>query len=110
MQIIDDIEIIESTPFLVSKKCKYISKIIAIFLETTTIFSALIAWYIYDYFIALATMVLIFIIVGIVRAKIRNEVIPITQIERYYNDKEIADWYTAKRICDDELEAELEKI
>ena len=107
---IDDIDIIEPTPLLISRKCKFISLLIKVFLQSSTILSGLIAWYLYDYFIAIATLLLTFIIVGIIRAKLRNEVIPLTQSEYHYNDKEIADWYTSKKICDDILELKLEKI
>ncbi len=106
----DYIEPIESTPILHSKKCKLISLITRVFLQSTTIVTALIAWYLYDYFVAIATLLLVFIVMGIVRAKIRNEVIPITQSEHHYNDKSIASWYTAKQLCDDSLELNLEKI
>ena len=71
---------------------------------------ALIVWFISDYFIAIATLVLSFIIMGIVRSKIRNSVIPVNQREYQYNDQGIADWYTAKEICNDDLEQDLEKI
>jgi len=107
---IDDIDIIEPTPTLVSKKCKFISWILKIFLQISTLASGLVAWYLYDYFIAIATILLAFIVIGIVRAKLRNEVIPPTQSEYHYNDKEIADWYTSKQICDDALEVKLEKL
>ncbi len=106
----DYIDLIEPTPHLYSKKCKFISFLIKIFFKSTTILSALIVWYLYDYFIAIATLLLVFIIMGIVRSKIRNDVIPLSQSERHYNDDEIANWYTAKKICDDILEQRLEKI
>jgi hypothetical protein len=64
----------------------------------------------YDYFIAIATLLLSFIIMGIIRSKIRNSVIPMKQREYQYNDQGIADWYTAKEICNDALEQKLEKI
>jgi len=36
---------------------------------------------------------------GIIRSKLRNSVIPLTQQEYHYNDEAIANWYTAKRLC-----------
>ncbi len=107
---INDIDIIEPTPILNSKRCRVISIILKLFLEATTLLSSLIAFYLYDYFIAIATLLLMFIIMGIIRSKLRNEVIPLSQSERHYSDKEIADWYTSKQICDDALELDLEKI
>jgi len=106
----DFLEMIEPTPKIYSKKCKIISLILRIFLQFTTISATLVAWYIYDYFIAFFTMILSFIIVGIIRSKLRNSVIPVKQREYQYNDKGIADWYTAKEICNDALEQELERI
>lgn len=95
----DYIDLIEPTPTIYAKKCKIISFVLRIFLQFTTFVSSLIAWYFYDYFIALLTLVLSFIIMGIIRSKLRNAVIPINQREYQYNDKGIADWYTAKELC-----------
>ncbi|MBC8237096.1 MAG: hypothetical protein H8E76_02585 [Helicobacteraceae bacterium] len=95
----DFIELIEPTPVLRTKKCKFISFLIRIFLQYTTFIAALLAWYIYDYFIAIAILLLSFIIMGIIRSKIRNAVIPSNQKEYQYNDQGIADWYVARELC-----------
>lgn len=95
----DFIDQIEPTPKLHSKRCKIISFILRIFLQFTTFFTSLIIWYLYDYFIAILTLVLSFIIMGIIRSKIRNSVIPPNQREYQYNDQGIADWYTARELC-----------
>jgi len=96
------IDMLEPTPKLYSKKCKAISLLLRLFLQYGTISSGLIAWYLYDFFIAMPTLVLTFIIMGIVRSKLRNSVIPPKQREYQYNDKGIADWYTAKEFCYDD--------
>jgi hypothetical protein len=70
-----------------------------IFLQYTTFIVAIITWYFYDYFIAIATLLLSFIIMGIIRSKLRNSVIPVSQREYHYTDEGIADWYTAKVLC-----------
>lgn len=106
----DFIEMMEPTPKLYSKKCRFISFILRIFLQYFIYIISIIVWLMYDYFIAIATLLLSFIIMGIVRSKIRNSVIPIKQIEYQYNDQGIADWFTAKEICNDALEQKLEKI
>ena len=106
----DFIEMIEPTPKLNSKKCRIISFFIRIFLQFSIYIITFIVWLMYDYFIAISTLLLSFIIMGIVRSKIRNSVIPPKQREYQYNDQGIADWYTAKEICNDELERKLEKI
>jgi len=98
------IELIQPTPKLHSKKCKLFSFILRLFLQFTTFIAPIIAWYFYDYFIAILTLVLSFIVMGIIRSKIRNSVIPISQREYQYNDQGIADWFVAKEICYDELE------
>ena len=100
----DYIDLIEPTPILHSKKCKIISMILRIFLQFTTFITSLIAWYLYDFFIAVLTMVLTFIIMGIIRSKLRNSVIPPTQREYQYNDQGIADWFSAKELCLEDIE------
>lgn len=95
----DYIDLIEPTPKIRTQKCKLISLLIRIFLQFTTFITAAIAWYIYDYFVAGATLLLSFIIMGIIRSKIRNFVIPAKQREYQYNDQGIADWYTARELC-----------
>ena len=96
------INLIEPTPKLHSKKCKFIAYILRIFLQFTTFITPVIAWYFYDYFIAMAVLILTFIIMGIIRSKLRNDVIPPSQREYQYNDQGIAEWYTAKIICNEE--------
>ena len=95
----DFIDLIEPTPTLHSQKCKIISFILKLFLQFTTVLVGLITWYLYDYFLAIATLLLSFIIMGIIRSKLRNAVIPPAQREYQYNDQGIADWYTAKELC-----------
>lgn len=102
----DYIHLLEPTPKIHSKKCRFYSLVLRLFFQLTTYIVALITWYLYDYFIAGATFLLVYIVMGIVRSKIRNSVIPINQQEYQYNDQGIADWYIAKEIC---FEEELEK-
>ncbi len=95
----DYIDLIEPTPKLHSQKCKLLSLLLRLFLQFTTFIVGLITWYLYDYFMAIAALLLSFIIMGIVRSKLRNAVIPPKQREYQYNDQGIADWYTAKELC-----------
>ncbi|QFR49480.1 hypothetical protein FJR48_06945 [Sulfurimonas lithotrophica] len=95
----DIIDMIEQTPKLHSFKCKAVSYIIWVFLKFTTYIATLVVWYIYDYFIAFFTFILSFIVVGIIRSKMRNSAIPLKQQEYQYNDKGIADWFSAREIC-----------
>jgi len=98
------IELIEETPTLNSKKCKLISFVIKSLLRYSSFTLMLFAWYLYDYFVAIATLLLAFIIIGIVRSKISNSVIPPSQREYQYSDKEIANWYTYREFCFDEVD------
>ncbi|WP_457744816.1 hypothetical protein [Sulfurimonas sp.] len=98
----DYIDLIEPTPKLHSKKCRFTAFGIKLLLQFTSPALALIIWYVYDYFIAGATLLISFIVVGIIRAKMRNSVIPIHQREFQYNDEGIAAWFTAKELCIEE--------
>ena len=93
------IEMIEPTPKLNTTKCKIISYMIWLFLQTATYIATAISWYIYDYFIAFFTLILSYIVMGIIRSKLRNIAIPQKQQEYNYNDKGIAQWFTAREIC-----------
>ena len=95
----DFIDLIEPTPKLHSQKCKIISSLLKIFLQFTTVVVGLTTWYLYDYFLAIAALLLSFIVMGIIRSKLRNAVIPPKQREYQYNDQAIAEWYTAKELC-----------
>ena len=99
----DYIDLIEPTPKLHSKKCKFIALALRLFLQLGAYILPLVTWYFYDYFIAGAVLLLSFIVMGIFRSKIRNSVIPINQREYQYNDQGIADWYVAKEICFEEI-------
>ena len=96
------INLIEPTPKLYSRKCRTMAFILRVLLQYGIYPLTLVVWYLYDYFIAGATLLLLFIIIGIIRAKLRNSVIPLTQREYHYTDAAIADWYTAKILCMEE--------
>ncbi len=95
----DFIDQIEPTPKLHSKKCKLIAFGIRFFLQYSLYLFVVIMWYEYDYFIAIASLLLGFIVIGIIRSKLRNSVIPPSQREYLYTDQGIADWYTARQLC-----------
>jgi hypothetical protein len=101
----DYIDLIEPTPVLYTKKCKIIAYMLRLFLQFTSLTTALIVWYLYDYFIAGAVLLIFFVVMGIIRAKMINSVIPPTQREYHYNDDGIAKWFTAKELCNDNFKA-----
>ena len=95
----DYIEMIEQTPVLKTKRCVVFSFLIECFLRYFIYLISLLSLYLYDYFIAITTLIFSFLIIGIIRAYIRKYAIPIKQTEFTYNDKDIAIWYVAKNIC-----------
>ncbi|EQB40574.1 hypothetical protein M947_01865 [Sulfurimonas hongkongensis] len=104
------LEMLEATPKLESKKCKIISFLIRVFLQFGIYIVALIVWYIQDYFIAIASLIASYIVMGIIRSKVRNSVIPPKQREHQYSDKEIADWFVAREFCFKTSKNELEVL
>lgn len=97
------IDLVEPTPKLKSQKCRLMAFVLTLFLRYTTPLVTVGAWIVYDFFLALLALVLTFIIMGIVRSKLRNSAIPYTQREYPYTDAAIAEWYTAKELCFGEL-------
>ncbi len=98
------IELIQPTPTLHTKKCKVLAKAIAATLFTLPYIAALILWYNYDLFVGIVTLGISYLIVGIVRSKLRTISIPPHQLEYNYNDTAIATWYAAKRLCYEKIE------
>ncbi len=95
----DFIPQIEPTPTLYSKQCKIYAWILVALLKSAHIIFSLFIWYEFDYFFAIASFLVGFIAIGIVRSKLRNSAIPKTQQEYPYNDEAIAKWYLARRVC-----------
>lgn len=60
---------------------------------------ALFVWWESDWFIAIGTLLLGFILFGILRSKLRNDSIPLAQREYEYNDYAIATWYLSRNTC-----------
>ena len=93
------LDLIEPTPKIKSRKCKISALLLTFFLSYFPLLISVIVWYLYDYFIAAATLLITFLIIGILRSKLRNDVIPPNQREFHYTDSAISTWYIAKRIC-----------
>jgi len=55
--------------------------------------------YIVDYFYAIATLLISYIITGIVRSYMRNNSIPKVQQEYSYTDKAISAWFLYRTYC-----------
>lgn len=96
-----DIPLIEPTPEPVKPLCRIWARLLGWTLSYGTYLLAAAAWYAYDWFYAIAALLLGFVVFGILRAKIRNISIPIGQQEYPYTDQAIAKWFIVRRIlCD----------
>ena len=96
-----DIPLIEPTPEPAKPLCRFAAKLLGWLLSYGTYVLALAAWHYYDWFHALAALLLGFVLFGIVRAKIRNVSIPLRQQEYQYTDQAIAKWFIVRRLlCD----------
>jgi hypothetical protein len=95
----DFLELIEPTPKLTTKSCRLGAFLLSLFLSHFSLVVSLFVWWIYDYFIAGTFFLLSFLVIGIIRAKLRNDVIPLKQRELHYTDHGIVTWYFAKRVC-----------
>ncbi|WP_294892903.1 hypothetical protein [Sulfuricurvum sp. MLSB] len=60
---------------------------------------AILVWTQSDWFIALGSLLLGFIVFGIIRSKLRNDSIPPAQHELSYNDYAIVTWYLSRHTC-----------
>lgn len=95
----ETIVLFEPVPSLKTKRCRFLSFLLQLFLQYTVWVLPLGMWYFYDLFIAFLSLILTFIVMGILRSKIRNDSVPPNQREFHYNDSQIANWFLAKRVC-----------
>ncbi len=93
------LELIKPTPKIESKKCKIIAFLLSISLIYSPLLIGGVIWYFYDYFFAGASLLITYLVVGIIRSQLRNDVIPLNQREFHYTDKAIATWVVAKQVC-----------
>ncbi len=90
---------IEPTPTFKSKKCQWLVTLLAYKLTFMPIILTLLVLIVVDYFYAIATLLISYLITGIVRSYMRNNSIPKKQLEYSYNDKAIAAWYLYRTYC-----------
>jgi len=90
---------IDPTPTLPTRQCRFFARILGYALSYGNYIIAGFVWWTSDWFIALGTLLLGFIIFGIIRSKLRNDSIPPAQRETPYNDYAIATWYLSRNHC-----------
>lgn len=95
------IELIEPTPVIKKKECKIAALVIALGLTYGSFMVAALIWYLYDLFFGVGALLISYLVIGIIRSKLRNSAIPLTQQEYQYSDKAIATWFVSRRLlCD----------
>ena len=90
---------IDPTPTLPKRQCRFFARMLGYSLSYGNYLIAGIVWWASDWFIAVGTLLLGFIVFGIIRSKLRNDSIPPAQRETPYNDYAIATWYLSRNHC-----------
>ncbi|MGD9969396.1 MAG: hypothetical protein AB7S65_02995 [Sulfuricurvum sp.] len=90
---------IDPTPSLPTRQCRILARIVAFFLRFGNLIAAAAVWWMSDWFFGIGTFLLGFIVMGILRSKMRNDSIPPAQREFPYNDYAIASWYLFANYC-----------
>jgi len=93
------IEPIQEVPTLKTSLCKTYALILYLCIRYISIVIALYIWYQYHLFYAFGALFMGFLIMGILKAKMRDSAIPQKQHERNYTDKELAIWFMYKEVC-----------
>jgi len=95
----DFIPELEPTPVFTTKSCQWLVKLVAFKLTYMPFVLAALVAYMVDYFYAVATLLISYLITGIVRSYMRNNSIPKKQQEYTYSDQAIAAWYLYRTYC-----------
>lgn len=90
---------IDVTPTLPTRKCRFLARTLGWALSYGNYAVALLIGWKSDWFIAIGVLLLGYIIFGILRSKLRNDSIPVSQREYEYTDYAIATWYLSRNAC-----------
>ncbi|MDD3770022.1 hypothetical protein E0765_01540 [Sulfuricurvum sp. IAE1] len=90
---------IDPTPALPTRRCRLLARALGYGLSYGNYLVAGLVWTQSDWFIAIGSLLLGFIVFGIVRSKLRADSIPIAQREMSYTDYAIASWYLSRHTC-----------
>jgi len=90
---------IDPTPTLPTRKCRLAARFLGYALTYGNYLIALFVWWQSDWFFAAGSLILGFIVFGIIRSKLRNDSIPPAQREMSYDDHAIASWYLFRYHC-----------
>ncbi len=93
------IDMIEPTPTPDTLTCKVYVWLITLSLKSAALLLALLVWARFDAVMAFFALLLGYLIIGIVRAKLRADAIPRHQLEHPYSDYAIACWVAMRRLC-----------
>lgn len=93
-----DIPNLEPTPEPITPYCRFLARILGWLLSYGTYLVGILFWLTYDWFYGIAGVLAGFVIMGIVRAKIRNSAVPLQQLEYAYTDQAIAKWFVVRRL------------
>ena len=92
----DFIPNIEPTPKLERKECRFFAFVLTLFLKYAPFILALLIWYAYDLYYGIASFLVFYLIIGIIRSKLLHASIPKVQQEYNYSDDAIASWYVKR--------------
>ncbi|MBU1641744.1 hypothetical protein KKE54_00165 [bacterium] len=95
----DFIPEIEPTPVFTTKSCAFLVHITGFMLTYMPFLLTLLVAFSVDYFFAVATLLVSYLVTGIVRSYMRNNSIPKKQQEYSYSDKAIASWFLYRTYC-----------
>jgi len=95
----DYIDFIQPPPKPKTKKCRLLIRLASLLLSYGSLLISTVVFFYYDLFIGFVSFLIMYIITGIIRSKIRLTSIPSMQLEYNYSDYEITSWYFLKYIC-----------
>lgn len=102
----DFIPFIEPTPEPVRTRCKIAVWLLASSLSYGVFIVAAATWYLYDGFYGAGALIISYLVMGIIRSKLRNSAIPVEQQEYNYTDHAVAAWYVSRALLCDFLPGE----
>ena len=89
----------EVLPNIQNRKCKLLHYFVYTILAYSPLMVGGYIWYKYDLYFSIMSILVLFLTMGIISSKMKNEAIPPSQIEFSHSTFEIAKWYVSKILC-----------
>ena len=91
-----------TVPRFVTRRCRWAAAGLTLLLNWGPLAAGGAGWLLYDWTVAVAATVLVFLLVGIITSKLRYLSVPPDSGETVHKTSAVVRWYLARNLCEEE--------